>query len=110
MFSQLSDGTFFHDKVNLFIACAPIVYLDHNKEEYLHKLSKEWRNLYLASNLLQVYEANDSIMVSFKKLCTLFSDVCDLVYDWTKAESEFSDPDADKMQQKMDNMMSASLK
>ena len=30
MFAMLSDTTFFNDKVDMFIACAPIVYLNNN--------------------------------------------------------------------------------
>lgn len=110
MFGQLSDSTFFHDKVDLFIACAPIVYLHNNKEELLHKAGDEWRNLYLATqHILKMYEVNDSFLVGFKAFCTMFNDICDQLYDWMHGETQYSDQEAEKLQQRM-GMLSASTK
>jgi hypothetical protein len=70
MFAQLSSDTFFNDKVDMFIACAPIVYLKNTQEDILKKAADEWKSIYLASQLLKAYEVNDSFLTDLKVFCT----------------------------------------
>ena len=70
MFALLSDTSFFHDKLDIFIACAPIVYLSNNQESMLRKAADEWQAIYLSANLLGLYEVNDGFLNELKLLCT----------------------------------------
>ena len=97
MFAQLASDSFFHDKVNMFIACAPIVYLEHTTEDTIKKAADEWKNLFLATTLAQAYEVNDNFLTTFKQLCTQFNDICDYLYDLINKESEYSDDDASRL-------------
>ena len=70
MFSQLADSTYFNDKIDLFIACAPIVYLGHVKESILQNAAPGWPAIYAASKAMGLYEVNDSALQHFKVFCT----------------------------------------
>lgn len=81
MFAMLSDVTVLNDKIDMFIACAPIVYLTNIQQESLKILSQEWKKVYLSTKLLKVYELNDQFLDDIKQLCNQFNEVCDFVYD-----------------------------
>ena len=81
MFAILSDDSSFNDKIDIFIACAPIVYMSNSKEEFLHKAADEWKSIYFTTRLLKIYELNDGFLNDLKYFCTKFSDLCDKLYD-----------------------------
>lgn len=98
MFAMLSDQTYFNDKLDLFVACAPIVYLNHCEWDTLTKISNEWLSVYVAANVLTMYEVNNSFMIHFREFCTEFGFICDLLMSIFKSETPYSDDEARKTQ------------
>ena len=70
MFAQLADSTYFNDKIDLFIACAPIVYMGHVPERILQNVAPAWATFYATVKGLGLYEVNDSALHHFKVFCT----------------------------------------
>ena len=57
MFSALAEGHGnMQDKINMFIAMAPIVYLGHTKDDFLKKVSEASEFIYDSFNTLRLYE------------------------------------------------------
>ena len=72
MFAILSDSEILNDKIDLFVACAPIVYLSNQKETALKVGATIWYEIYEAMKSVGVYEINDKINVDYKKACNMF--------------------------------------
>ena len=62
MFAQLADSSYFDDKIDLFIALAPIVYLGNIEEPMIKKAAHWWRTLLTASKVLGVNEVSHKMM------------------------------------------------
>lgn len=70
MFAMLADENMYNDKIDMFIACAPIVYLNNNQIDVLRRASDEWKSILLATKLLKIYDINDQALTGFKVFCT----------------------------------------
>lgn len=79
MFLMLSESKFFNDKIDLFIALAPIVYLGNCQEVAFQTAASLWVEIYTASKVLNFYEINDAFFHLNKVFCTNFKDFCNFV-------------------------------
>lgn len=109
MFSQMATSKFFDDKVDLFIACAPIAYMGHQEEEAAKHGASVWKYIFASTKILGAYEINDSFLHTFKVFCTEQKELCDYFFHAIHGGSKYSDPKALTLQQRI-GMLSASIK
>ena len=96
MFSLLSASTRLHDKIDLFVALAPIVYLSHQQEAVLREGAHIWSIVYGATKLFHIYEINDSLQQDFKMFCSNYQGLCDHFHKLFHGQaSPFADAQAD---------------
>jgi len=79
MFSALAEGHGnIHEKINVFIAMAPIVYMENTNDSFLKDVSNYASFLQSTFDTLHVYELfGDEWRATSDLVCTAFSSVCD---------------------------------
>ena len=98
MFSALAENHgSINDKIDLFIAMAPIVDLYNTQSGLLRDFSEQWRALIWFSYNLNVHEINLG-MNKPPVLCAMFPDTCFELDRWTGNVSPYADPAATKLQ------------
>ena len=87
MFAELADSTYFNDKIDLFVALAPIVYMGHVPENILQNVAPAWATLYASLKTLGLYEVNDSALYHFKVFCSQQKELCNFIGKFIKGDS-----------------------
>jgi len=95
MFSALSyNHGDLQDKLNLFIACAPIINLANSPNSLMQNAATVWRLLEWNANLVSAYELGDpATHKSMAEFCTAFWLVCDGVSKFLNFETPWNNPD-----------------
>ena len=101
MFAMLSDQTYFNDKLSLFIACAPIVYLDHVEDEQMQNIAQNWLSFYIGTQVLGLYEFTENIEEDNPEFCNENAESCTYFVNELTGTSEYSDPAARELQNKI---------
>lgn len=111
MFSALSyDHGQLQDKLNLFIACAPIINLANSPNSLMQNAASVWRLLEGNATLLGAYELGDpQTDKNMKAFCSMFSIVCNTVTDFLNFNTPWNDAGRAKISDARDKS-SASLK
>lgn len=81
-----------HDKLDIFIACAPIVNLANTQEDILVKTSQNWRLVQFNVQLLNIWEIRDpTLEKNLRVFCSIFSSLCDSISAWFHIKSPYTD-------------------
>lgn len=93
MFSQLSESSYLNSKLNIFIACAPIVNLKNTGEKVLSRTASQWWIVQDTAKKLGVYEIRDpKLDKDLREFCDTFASICDALNDWFHLTSPYADP------------------
>jgi len=92
MYSALSENTGnIRNKINLFIACAPIIILNDTTNGALREASEHWRSIITLGHFDGIYavrtEFQDADMV---KVCRILKWVCDELEKFLSKESLYN--------------------
>lgn len=99
-----------NSKINIFVACAPIVNLKNTDEAMLSKISTQWGIVQDTARKLKIYEIRDPKLDSnIKAFCDKFSPLCTYISAWFSPQSPFADPATIAVQNTLPNS-SASTK
>ena len=93
MFAQLADnGYIIKQKISMFIACAPIVFMGHITNGPLKAVTPYWKEIYdTAVYKMHFYEYNDSAYHPLEELCNKFNDFCNQMQALISGDSKYHD-------------------
>lgn len=95
MFTQLSISTHLNDKLEIFVALAPIVNLKNCEQSMLVDVSNEWRFVQYQAKLLKVYEIRDpKVDKTLRGFCNIFGPICDAISALFELKSPYTDDTA----------------
>lgn len=95
MFAQLADnGHAVKQKIDVFIALAPVVYLDNTNMSILKKMARFERPVHNLLKILDLHELNMKPHSLMKIFCRVFKDVCNPLYDLIYGKSRYHDQGA----------------
>ena len=97
MFAMLSDTTYFNDKLSLFIACAPIVYLGNVEDEMMQSIAQDWLSLWIGTKVMGLYEFSETIEQDNPEFCNQYPENCKTLVEQLTMTTEYSDPEAKKL-------------
>jgi len=95
MFAALSDGYGNLDqKINTFIALAPVVNLKMTTSTMISGVSYIWNTIYQSAKVLNLYDIGDPKPTdSMREFCYLFESICDDITSYLNITSPYEDPD-----------------
>lgn len=99
MFSTLSEGSDLNEKLDVFVALAPIVNLKNSLEGYLQDIAGQWYTFQSSAIHLKVYEILDPKFDShLRTFCSIFGPICNELSKLFEMKSPYSDLESWELQ------------
>ena len=109
MFTNLAESQELSDKLDIFVACAPIVNLRNQEEPMLARTSSQWWYIQDTLKKLKIYEIRDpKVDSSLRGFCNTFGPVCDAVQNWFHLNSPYGDTAAMDLENSLPNSSASS--